>query len=416
MAEAPPPIKVPPLAWSGDTALDLTFPAGWEVVPCLMQGHNAPRLTEEQHRRAFADPIGCPPLRELARGKKRVAVLFDDLSRPTKAYQIVPYVLEELAAGGVGAESIQFICALGAHGALTAADFRKKLGDDIVARFRVYNHDPFGHCVPIGTTTRGTPVQLNAAFAEADLKVGIGTILPHHMIGFSGGAKIVLPGVASIETIRHNHLTLPPKAQAGGAETAWGVAQCDGNAMFLDVQDACRLAGLDVKVDALVNGRCDTAALFVGETAAEHAAGIQRARRHYLTPRVDRPQVVVANANAKAAEAGLALGRAVELLPDEGGAVVLIVSSPLGEVPHYVYGRFGDTVAGRLELPCLAPRIRKLIVLMPWPDKAFLSRLGPPDAIHVARTWPEVLLTLKPDYRDGARVAVIPDGTMQYFG
>jgi hypothetical protein len=69
-----------------------------------------------------------------------------------------------------------------------------------------------------------------------------------------------------------------------------------------------------------------------------------------------------------------------------------------------------------LELPCLAPRIRKLIVLMPWPDKAFLSRLGPPDAIHVARTWPEVLLTLKPDYRDGARVAVIPDGTMQYFG
>lgn len=416
MADTVTRVRVPQMAWSGDVEADLNFPAGWEVLPCRMEGHDVPRLTDEGFRRAFTDPIGCPPLRELAQGKKRVVVLFDDLSRPTRAHEIVPYVLEELAAGGLDEEAIQLVCALGAHGALTAADFRKKLGDDVVERFRVYNHNPFEHCIPVGTTTRGTPVHINAAVAEADLKIGIGTILPHHMIGFSGGGKIILPGVASIETIRHNHLILPPKAQAEGVETAWGTAQSDGNAMFLDVQDACRLARLDVKVDAIVNGRCETAALFVGEPAAEHAAGIQRARLHYLTPRVEGPHVVVANAHAKVTEAGLAVGRAVELLPEEGGTVVLVANSPLGEVPHYVYGQFGDPVTPQAGPPTLAPKVLKLIVHTQWPDKATLSRFGPPSAVQVARTWAEVLTALTSDYPDGARVAVIPDGTMQYFG
>ncbi|MFH1015392.1 MAG: lactate racemase domain-containing protein, partial [Chloroflexota bacterium] len=166
-------IKVPQLAWWNDSEAELNFPKGWNVTACYMQGHNAPKLTEAGFRKAFNNPIGTRPIRELARNKKNVAILFDDMSRPTKAADIVPFVLEELAAGGVEEKNIQFICALGAHGAMTAFESSKKLGADIVGRFNVYNHNPYENCTYIGTTSRGTPVSLNTEFLNADLKIGI---------------------------------------------------------------------------------------------------------------------------------------------------------------------------------------------------------------------------------------------------
>jgi lactate racemase len=112
-------VTVPQLIWWGDIDTDLVFPGGWNVVPCYMQGHKAPKLDDKGYRRAFANPIGTKPIRELARGKKNVVIVFDDVSRPTRVAEIVPYVLEELSQAGVADENIQFICALGTHGALT---------------------------------------------------------------------------------------------------------------------------------------------------------------------------------------------------------------------------------------------------------------------------------------------------------
>lgn len=182
-------VTVPQLAWSGDIDAELAFPSNWEVIPCHMKGHDHPALTDEGFRKAFGNPIGCKPIRELARGKRNVVIIFDDLTRPTKADRIVPYVLEELAKGGVDDENIQFICALGTHGALPASDFRKKLGEDVVGRFNVYNHNPYENCTYVGKTKRGTPVSLNTEFLDADLKIGIGCIVPHPMSGFGGGCQ-----------------------------------------------------------------------------------------------------------------------------------------------------------------------------------------------------------------------------------
>jgi nickel-dependent lactate racemase len=163
-------VSVPQLAWWNDGEAKLSFPRDWEVTACYMQGHNAPKLSKEGFRKAFQNPIGTPPIREMARNKKNVVILFDDLSRPTKVAEIVPFVLEELAVGGVEEKDIQFICALGAHGAMTAIEFTKKLGADILAKFNVYNHNPYENCTYIGATKRGTPVSLNTEFLNADLK------------------------------------------------------------------------------------------------------------------------------------------------------------------------------------------------------------------------------------------------------
>ena len=133
---------LPILAFYGDTELEIDFPASWDVNVCTMKGANASALDDAGMRKAFANPIGTPTIRELAKGKKEVAILFDDMSRGTPTADMVPYVLEELAAAGIKDNQIAFYAAIGAHGSMTAIDFTKKLGVDVMSRFRVFNHNP----------------------------------------------------------------------------------------------------------------------------------------------------------------------------------------------------------------------------------------------------------------------------------
>ncbi len=94
-------VKVPQLPWYGDTELELEFPSSWEVNTCHMPGQDMPKLNGEKMRAAFLNPIGTPRISQLARNKKKVVILFDDFSRPTKIAEIVPYILEELKEGGI---------------------------------------------------------------------------------------------------------------------------------------------------------------------------------------------------------------------------------------------------------------------------------------------------------------------------
>jgi len=409
-------VTVPQLAWWGDIEAELRFPRSWEMTVCHMDGYHAPKLDREGFLRAFANPIGCKPIRDLAKGKRNVVILFDDMSRPTKAAQIVPFLLKELEMAGVEEDKIQFICALGTHGPLTAYDFAKKLGGDIISRFNVYNHNIYENCTSIGVTSRGTPLSLNKEFVNADFKVGIGALLPHINVGFGGGGKIVLPGVASIETITHNHGPVPSRAKETGIDSNMGFGMCEDNAQLLDIEEACRMSGLDVKIDAVVNLQRDTTALFVGEPITQYHEGVQLAKKHYCSPNPDKPDVVVANCNAKVNETVVGTALAQSLLPDSGGTIVMITNNPSGEVCHYLRRSFGNHMGGRLwKAPSLPPKIKKFILLMPYKNKTSVDWFAPAEAITWAKDWNEVSSILQADHPDGAKVAVIPDATIQFF-
>src|SRR5262249_20518060 len=148
--------------------------------------------------RAFAEPIGSPTIAELARGKRTACIVVDDLSRPTPADRLIPFVLDELERGGVARADIRFIIGIAAHRPMTREDCVKKLGEAIVDEFDVKNHHPYENLAELGKTKFNTPVLVNADFAAADIKICIGSICPHGGPGFGGGAKLVLPGVASI--------------------------------------------------------------------------------------------------------------------------------------------------------------------------------------------------------------------------
>ena len=409
-------VSVPQGAWHDERDVELHFPEEWKVTICAMEGHDAPGLDEAGFRKAFANPIGSRTIKEMAQDKRNVVILFDDMSRPTKTFEIVPFVLEELAAAGVEENNIQFICALGSHGALTAHDFAKKLGKNVPGRFNIYNHNPYENCSYVGTTSRGTQVSLNTEFVNADFKIGISSILPHQGVGFSGGGKIILPGIAAISTIVHNHGPIRNQARKSGIDCNTGMGKYRNNAQRLDIEEACRLSGLDIQIDTVVNIHCDITALFVGEPSAQYYEGVKLAERHYWGPMPDNPNIVVVNCNAKSNETLIGSLIAQSLLPDPGGTVVMINSNPSGEVCHYLRRKFGNHIAGQLwRAADLPEKVKKFILLTPLQDKAGEAWLAPPGSITRAENWDEVMTILKADYPEGARVAVVPDGTIQYF-
>jgi nickel-dependent lactate racemase len=405
-------ITLPQLAWHGPADRDFNLPDGWDVQVYPMAGHGRPRLSEAAMKRAVGEPIGMAPLRDCARGKNQAVILFDDLARVTRVYEIVPHVLAELAAAGIRDEQVRFICANGCHGAMNRTDFEKKLGKAVLARFPVYNHSPFDNCVPVGTTSSGTPLVMNAEVMACDLKIGIGSIVPHIMAGFGGGSKIVLPGVAAYETVVALHA--PREA---GASTVSGMGALADNPRRRDVDEAAGIVGLDMKLDAVVNAHGETVKLFAGAPGPCYAAALAAAREHYLTPAAREQDVVIANAFAKANEAVSGLLVAFPSVKASGGDVVLIANAPDGQMTHYLMGPWGNEMGGRLQLRMTAPpHVARLIVFSEYPELASRYYLEDTGNVYLVNRWDEVVRMLAERHGQGTKAAVYPSADIQYFG
>jgi lactate racemase len=405
-------IRIPQHIWYGNTEMELPFPSSWKVLFCPMKGGERKKLTSQEMEKAFLTPIGSKPISELASGKKEVVILFDDLARPTPAYEIVPIVLRELEKAGISDHQIRFIAALGAHGAHTANEFRKKLGEEVLDRFPVYNHHPFDFCTYLGKTSRGTPVSINKEVMACDLKIGIGSIVPHPFSGFGGGGKILLPGVAHIDSIAYNHGTLL-KNHPGSV----GLGRIEGNVPRLDIEEATRMAGLDIKIDVLINLRGEITGLFVGDPILEHREGARQAEEIYATTPAKGMDVVVVNTYAKPNECAIAPFIGIPSLKEKGGDLVIISNEPAGQVIHYLFGEFGKCGEGRLRLPQPLPtKVKRFIILSPFKDHAGACYFGDISSILWVKTWEEVLDLLREEWGNRANVAVYPDGTIQYFG
>jgi lactate racemase len=404
-------IKVPQLLWYGNTEMEVSFPSSWSIFFCPMKGGTRRKLPSREMEKAFSHPIGGKPIAELARGKREIVILFDDLARPTPVIEIVPYLLRELEKAQISDGQIRFIAALGSHGAQTANDFRKKLGQEVLDRFPVYNHHAFDHCKYLGETSRGTPVSINEEVMACDLKIGIGSIVPHSFSGFGGGGKIIFPGTAHIDSIAYNHGTLL-KNHPGSV----GQGKIEENIPRLDIEEATRMAGLDVKIDAILNLRGEITALFVGDPILEHREGMNLAREVYATAPAKDMDIVVVNAYSKASECAIAPFVGIPSLKEEGGDLVIIANEPGGQVVHYLFGEFGKCGEGGLTLPQpFSSRVKRFIVLSPFRDHAGACFFGKVPSILWVKTWEEVLNLLTAEWGKSANVAVYPDGTVQYL-
>lgn len=322
-------------AWYGDEELTLNFPLGWRIQ--VAQMHDAPSAGEAEIEKAFSNPVGSAPVEELASGKKSVAIAVDDLTRPTPAHQLLPPLLKRLKLAGIADRDVTIIAAVGAHRPMTRPDFVKKCGKWVVNTFFACNHNPYDSLLCIGRTGRG-PITVNRIFAEADIKIGVGTVCPHGEAGFSGGAKIVLPGVAGIESLECNHR---PTVEANGDKTAL-LGNVEANETRQDMEEFAAKVGLDFIVNVVINSRRDIADVFTGHPVLAHRAAVTRARQVYATelPEMSFDAVVV-NAYPKDTELLQATNALNVLVEREilkpGGTIVLVAACSEGRGYHALY-------------------------------------------------------------------------------
>ena len=408
-------VEVPTLLWYGDQKLSLQFPSDWEVQLSRMDGDQLPILSEEQIRAAFSSPIGSKTIGELAQGRKEVAIVFDDITRPTKTYMLLPYVLEELHDNGISDDHIRFIIALGAHGAQNRLDFVKKLGEEVVEEFPVWNHNLTGNLEYLGETSHGTPIEVNGEFMSCDLKVAIGCIVPHPMAGYGGGAKIIVPGISSLKTINHNHVNLQFTGPNYTAHPSIGWEKTEGNILIEDNEEIAKKSRLDFKVDVVLNGDDQPVGLFVGNFAAEHREGVKFGRNVYVTRVPEKPDIVVANSYFKANEASLAMDMAVRTVR-KGGTVVLIANAPEGQISHYTAGKWGKNLGGLLyqgRNPRDYPKLGRLLIYSPYKLKDPFLSIAEPEKMTWLKTWVEVVEELRNLHLDKPRVVVLPNAEVQ---
>lgn len=259
-------------AWHGDADVELAVPDAWSVE--VLPPEDGPELGEEELARALTRPIGSPSLEEAARGQGTALIVVDDLGRPTPAHRIVPHLLRMLAEAGVPEGGISFLVATGSHRPLTAEEKERKLGAEVCRRYPVHCHDAFGPDLrDLGRLGSGMPVVVNGRVVDAGLVIGVSCVLPHTMTGFSGGAKILLPGCAGILSIAELH-SFEAKRPRGGAEPA--SRRPDAREV---IEAFAERAGLDFSVNVVVNSRRQIAAVAAGGARAAHAAAVEQARR-----------------------------------------------------------------------------------------------------------------------------------------
>ncbi|MCK4822172.1 DUF2088 domain-containing protein, partial [bacterium] len=174
-------------------------------------------------RQALEKPIGTPKLRELASGKKRVLIVADDNTRPTPVSEFVSLILQELDEAGIKRNQIRFVMSLGTHRSMSRKEIRQKLGPAIVDNYAVDNHnwEDSDSLEYLGDTAQGIPVWVNKLVRQSDLVIGLGAIMPIEICGFTGGGKILVPGLSGGQTVDEMHWTridVPPDQILGRAE------------------------------------------------------------------------------------------------------------------------------------------------------------------------------------------------------
>ena len=273
--------------------IDFSLPKGWNLI----SAEDKPPISGvadpvQEIRRALDHPIGSPKIEELARPGMDVALLFDDLQRPTPVHLALPEILNRLNRAGIPDNRITGICSLGTHPIPTLEQLRTKVGDEVFSRLkgRIFPHDPHSSDnVIVGKTHRGALVEINPHVAFSDLIIGIGECMPHPCAGFGGGYKIIMPGVCSYRSVASHHFTWMRHRNSR-------VNLLDGNSFFEEIVDAGRLSRLAFKLDFIINEKKEVIKAFAGDPIAEHKEASRYSTSLYTIPLTKLADVTITSA------------------------------------------------------------------------------------------------------------------------
>lgn len=239
---------------------------------------------------ALQNPIGSQPLLERISPDAKICIAFTDITRATPNDRIIPWLLEHL--GGPN-DNITLLNQLGTHRPNTREELETMLTPEVVANYRVLNHEPENpkELVQVGTTADGTPALLNRHIVEADLRIITGFIEPHFFAGFSGGVKGIMPGCAGLETVMSNH----GAKNIGDPQATFGVTE--GNPLWEELRDIALKTGPSFLLNITLNEQRDITNVFAGDIIEAHKTGCVFVKKSAMQP-VEQPFDIVVTTNS----------------------------------------------------------------------------------------------------------------------
>jgi len=275
----------------------LEFNAPEESVIFTGEMTNIPKLEdlEEAVINAVENPIGTAPLKDLAKDKGNIIFLIEDSTRDTPLSKIMPVIVNYLNRHGIPDEAMSFLTAPGTHRVMTDQEILEKLGDEMVRRFVVRQHDATinADMVDMGMVSAGDyeiPVHINRYALEADLLVGLGNIVPHCDAGYSGGAKIVQPGVCDFVTTSATH-------QAAGFCQDIPLGMVDDNPCRRAMEEVAKIVNLAFIINVVKNYENEVAGVFAGDFIKAHRAGVALAEKSFKVEIPELADIVVVSSS-----------------------------------------------------------------------------------------------------------------------
>lgn len=303
-------------------------------------------MGEAEVRRALADPIGTVPLREVVKPGETVAIVTSDITRPLPSYAIMPALLDELYAAGIRKEDITVVFGLGSHREQTPEEMKKLVGERAFEEVNCVDGDS-SDCIHMGTTSRGTPVDVVRVVAEADRKICLGNIEYHYFAGYSGGAKAIMPGVSTRDAIQNNHSQMVnPEACAGKLE---------GNPVREDIEEAGVICGIDYIINVVLDEHKKIIMAAAGDSVKAHREACRFLDKIYRKEIPERADIVLVSQGGAPKDLNLyqtqkALDNAKHAVK-KGGVVILIGSCKegLGEEVFEEWMTQSPTAASMIE-------------------------------------------------------------------
>ena len=284
---------------------------------------------QEEVARALKTPIGTPRLKEIVKPGETVAIVTSDITRPLPSYQILPLILDELTQAGVKKEDITIVFGLGSHRKQTQQEQKKLVGEAVYNEVNCIDGDD-SDCVQYGFTSRGTPVDIVRAVAQADRRICLGNIEYHYFAGYSGGAKAIMPGVSTRAAIQSNHSRMVEASAAAG--------RLEGNPVREDIEEAAKMVGVDFILNVVLDEHKKIVHAVAGDMVQAHRAGCRYLDRLYGKPIADRADIVVVSQGGAPKDLNLyqtqkALDNAKHAVK-KGGVIVLVGSCKEGLGEH----------------------------------------------------------------------------------
>lgn len=275
--------------------------------------------------RALAGPVSSPLLSEIARGKTSATILASDITRPCPSYKFLPQIVAELASGGIDLKDIKVILGLGIHRSHTDEERKKLVGDYIYKNIQVIDSDP-SKAKLVGTTSRGTPVEIFGQALGSELLIATGNIEYHYFAGYSGGAKAVMPGICTRASIQANHkMMLDSRATS---------ANISDNPVRADIEEAGTMAGIDFVFNVILDDNKNIIDAVAGRSRETFLEGVKRYDLIY-SKEVDSPaDIVITSPGGYPKDINLYQSQKalenIKGIVKPGGTIILVASCPEG--------------------------------------------------------------------------------------